>query len=636
MIRTKSGRIITKNIDDMTIAEYMEYEAEMRRDPWRYTRNSGLTTLGGTKSLENMHQPDKLKTNDYFPSIPTCFKPAQSRTDDIHEPLGNKPNDYHLFTPQSHYEIEVSFDEDVDEWLNEELSKRMTGQDKEEEEDALIDILKTVVEECKLVYKKAQIRTPSSWTSKIQGVSFVVEEEEGDRDGINMMPKLLFKHLKLANLKKTSMAIKMGNMTKKAPLGIVENIPVKIDKFLFHSDFVVIDTLEETDETILLGRPFLATIHAQIDVFKGEISLRVGNEKVKFDMNGEICHSRVPLEFFFMVNSIQESEYFNPHEIENDDSPALEQRTFHYSEESVDTVDSSSDSQENEVGSHLSENVSRWHVCKLVHITFKICEEDYRIWPTCNPDLSFCSGYNAIYGKEENGMLKQWICFRDHERQNVGGNGMKFDNFLKVRYGNKNIDDVTCERRYYEWVVRNYDFKVKSQRTTKYTDPYDLHHNSDSPPNDTLRINTYFPDVSQTQPKSRIRENSFEEWMKIKLGHTNINDSMRHVMFKEWVKEDFNFGVNIGRTKDDPYSRNFDVYKDEFDKEMEKLVNEYELKAGRKRYALEEVWEKCEKFHDSTKQWYDEGFEEEELWQNGIEEIDYTPPLAKNETFKVC
>ncbi|GJV39262.1 hypothetical protein Tco_1417702 [Tanacetum coccineum] len=61
-----------------------------------------------------------------------------------------------------------------------------------------------------------------------------------------------------------------------------------------------------------------------------------------------------------------------------------------------------------------------------------------------------------------------------------------------------------------------------------------------------------------------------------------------------------------------------------------------ELKAGRKIYALEEVWEKCEKFHDSTKQWYDKGFEEEELWQNGIEEIDYTPPLAKNETFKVC
>nr|GEU52592.1 hypothetical protein [Tanacetum cinerariifolium] len=401
-------------------------------------------------------------------------------------------------------ESEVSSDEDVDEWLNEELSKRITGHDKEKEEDALIDILKTVVEECKSIYKKAQIRTPSSRTSEIQGVSIIAEKEEGDSSetlpyqqpsndinpvsftlpctignikiyvmadvgaGINMIPKSLFEHLKLANLKKTSMVIEMGNMTRRAPLGIVENISVKINKFLFHSDFVVIDTLEEPDETILLGRPFFATIHAQIDVFRGEISLAVGNGK--------------------------ESEYFN--EIENNDFLALEQRTFYYSEESVDTVDSSSDSQENEVGIHLYENVSRWYVCKPIHITFKVCEEDCGIWPTCNLDLSFCSGYDAIYGKEENEMLKQWICFRDHKRQNVRGNGIKFDDFLKV-----------------------------------------------SPPNDTLRINTYFPDVSKTQPKeSHIRKNSFEEWMKIKLGHTNISDSIRSMMFKEWEDEDVNFG----------------------------------------------------------------------------------------------
>nr|GEV12909.1 hypothetical protein [Tanacetum cinerariifolium] len=359
----------------------------------------------------------------------------------------------------------------------------MTGQDKEEEEDALNDILKIVVEECKSIYKKAQIRTPSNRFSEIQGIYVMADVGAG----INMMPKSLFEYLKLANLEKTNMAIKM-----------------------------VIDTLEEPDETILLGRLFLATIHAQIDVFKGEISLGVGNEK--------------------------ESEYFNPREIGNDDSPALEQRTFHYSKESIDTIDSSSDSQENEVRSHLSENVSRWHVCKPVHITFKVCEEDCRIWHTCNPDLHFCSGYDAIYGKQENEVLKQWICFRDHERQNIRGNGIKFDDFLKVR-------------------------------TTKYTDPYDHHHKSDSPPNDTLHINTCFPDVSKTQPKkSRIRENSFEEWMEIK-------------------------------TNDDPYSRNFDVYKDEFDKEIEQL-------------------------------WYDEGFEEEELWQNGIEEIKYTPPLAKMKLLK--
>ncbi|GJY75075.1 hypothetical protein Tco_0479506, partial [Tanacetum coccineum] len=60
---------------------------------------------------------------------------------------------------------------------------------------------------------------------------------------------------------------------------------------------------------------------------------------------------------------------------------------------------------------------------------------------------------DAIYGKGENGMLEQWMCFRDYERQSVRGNRMIFDDFLKVRYGNKNIDDTTRGRRYYKWVA---------------------------------------------------------------------------------------------------------------------------------------------------------------------------------------
>ncbi|GKB72582.1 hypothetical protein Tco_0933994 [Tanacetum coccineum] len=146
-----------------------------------YTRSSGSTTLGRNKILENKHHPDKLKANDYFPSTPPCFIPAQPLTKDTHDPLEKYSNDYDLSAPNSHHEDkEVSSNKDVDEWLNAELSKRMTRQDKEEEENALIDILKTVVEECKSIYKKTQIKTPSSRTGKIQGVSFVAEEEEED------------------------------------------------------------------------------------------------------------------------------------------------------------------------------------------------------------------------------------------------------------------------------------------------------------------------------------------------------------------------------------------------------------------------------------------------------------------------
>ncbi|GJX74426.1 hypothetical protein Tco_0313021 [Tanacetum coccineum] len=142
----------------------------MKRHPWgyaqSYTRSLGSTTLGRSKVLENKHHLDKLKTNAYFPSLSPCFRPAQPLNKNTHEPLDL--NNYDLCAPNSHHEDEeVSFDEDVDEWLNAEMGKRMTGQDKEEEEDALIDILKTVVKECKIIYKNAQNKAPSSKTSKI-------------------------------------------------------------------------------------------------------------------------------------------------------------------------------------------------------------------------------------------------------------------------------------------------------------------------------------------------------------------------------------------------------------------------------------------------------------------------------------
>nr|GEW99814.1 hypothetical protein [Tanacetum cinerariifolium] len=84
---------------------------------------------------------------------------------------------------------------------------------------------------------------------------------------VNVILKSMFEHLNLANLKKTEMLVDMANMTKRAPIGIVENVLVKIDNFLFPLDFVVIDMLNTRNETMILVRPFLATIHAEIDVF---------------------------------------------------------------------------------------------------------------------------------------------------------------------------------------------------------------------------------------------------------------------------------------------------------------------------------------------------------------------------------
>ncbi|GKB51666.1 retrovirus-related pol polyprotein from transposon TNT 1-94 [Tanacetum coccineum] len=93
---------------------------------------------------------------------------------------------------------------------------------------------------------------------------------------VNVLPRNIFEYLELTNLSETEMLVEMEDMRKKAPLGIVRDILVKIDKFLFPSDFVIID--QTSNSTVILGRPFLATIHAQISVFEKETSVGIGTK----------------------------------------------------------------------------------------------------------------------------------------------------------------------------------------------------------------------------------------------------------------------------------------------------------------------------------------------------------------------
>ncbi|GKC92252.1 putative ribonuclease H-like domain-containing protein [Tanacetum coccineum] len=117
---------------------------------------------------------------------------------------------------------------------------------------------------------------------------------------INVMPRSIFEHLHLTNLKKTNMLCEMADMSKMTPLGIVENSLVKIDKFLFPSDFVIIDNTPS--DTTILGRPFLATIHAKIHVFARKFSLEINEDRISFDIIRKDHNFTNPSEKNFMVN----------------------------------------------------------------------------------------------------------------------------------------------------------------------------------------------------------------------------------------------------------------------------------------------------------------------------------------------
>ncbi|GKD93378.1 reverse transcriptase domain-containing protein [Tanacetum coccineum] len=132
-----------------------------------------------------------------------------------------------------------------------------------------------------------------------------------------VMPRSIYEYLMLANLGGT-MSVKMDYIKQQETLGDVKNVLVKIDKFEFSCDFVVTNMPKNLREMIILGRPFLETIHAQVDVFKEEISLGIGKNRIKFDINGNPIQSNVMIKKVYMVNTSQEEESFDPLEIGQD------------------------------------------------------------------------------------------------------------------------------------------------------------------------------------------------------------------------------------------------------------------------------------------------------------------------------
>ena len=107
------------------------------------------------------------------------------------------------------------------------------------------------------------------------------------------MPLSVVQRLSLGELTPTAITLQMADRSMEQPEGILEDVVVKVRKFVFPVDFVVVQIEEDTQVPLLLGRPFLATGAALIDVQKGELTLRVGDEAMHFNINRSLEHPNV-------------------------------------------------------------------------------------------------------------------------------------------------------------------------------------------------------------------------------------------------------------------------------------------------------------------------------------------------------
>nr|GEV57726.1 reverse transcriptase domain-containing protein [Tanacetum cinerariifolium] len=91
---------------------------------------------------------------------------------------------------------------------------------------------------------------------------------------INLMLLSIWKKLRLPTLNDTKMVLELADRTISKPTGVAENVFMKVGKFYFPDDFVVLDFIADPRVPLILGRPILSTGHAIIDVHEREIILR--------------------------------------------------------------------------------------------------------------------------------------------------------------------------------------------------------------------------------------------------------------------------------------------------------------------------------------------------------------------------
>jgi hypothetical protein len=130
--------------------------------------------------------------------------------------------------------------------------------------------------------------------------------------GVNLLNYSVYVQLGLGELKPTTVVLQLTDRSVKKPRGVIEDVIIKVDKFYFPIDFIVLDTEPVLDPTklilVILERPFLATANACINCRTREMEVTFGNMKVKLNIFNAFQHPSDSSECFllYMIEDVVE------------------------------------------------------------------------------------------------------------------------------------------------------------------------------------------------------------------------------------------------------------------------------------------------------------------------------------------
>ena len=235
-------------------------------------------TLERKRNKEHMSREErsKKKTQNNLPAVPF---PQRLQKSKIEEQFAR-----FLKTFQK-LEISMPFTEVVTQMpLYAKFLKDILSKKRKIVEEGIVNLTAT----CNAVIKRGlpeKMKDPGSFTIPCTIGEFEFPKALCDSGAsINLMPYSVAKKLSLGEITPTTVTLQMADRTLAKPEGIIEDVLVKVGKFIFPADFIILDMEEDSQVPLLLGRPFLATGAALIDMQKGILTPRVGEETADFNL----------------------------------------------------------------------------------------------------------------------------------------------------------------------------------------------------------------------------------------------------------------------------------------------------------------------------------------------------------------
>ena len=165
-----------------------------------------------------------------------------------------------------------------------------------------------LTKECSAILQRKlpqKLKDPGSFTIPCTIGNSIFERALCDLGAsINLMSLSIFRRLGLGEARPTTATLQLADISLRHPRGVIEDVLVKVEKFIFPADFIVLDMKEDKEIPIILGRPFLATSRAMIDVQRGELKLRVQDNEVKFNVFEAVRHS-AESDTCFMIETVE-------------------------------------------------------------------------------------------------------------------------------------------------------------------------------------------------------------------------------------------------------------------------------------------------------------------------------------------